>query len=281
MPPGAIRPATLSFRSRLAEIGRGIALPFAIQGIYLVCVPLAAREGVGAVTSFGYAYLIASAIVAVTGSSLGLVTSVPLTRAGLDPGRIVASRRLVRVARDRRRRRRRRRLRARGRDDRPRSPRLGLQRGRGGRAGRLVVVFSLWAVVSVGISLTFPLLFVVRAGRRLPLLALLTIVVQIPLAVIGQLTLGLDGLALALAATTAFVLASLLVDLDALRPTARGLLIAAVTVALFALVAFVPPSLVLAPAAAAAFGLALYVVVLGLARPAPLRDAWRYLRALA
>ena len=101
--------------------------------------------------------------------------------------------------------------------------RLRVQRGRSAPSwGALVVVFSLWAVVSVGISLTFPLLFVVRAGRRLPLLALLTIVVQIPLALIGQLTLGLDGLALALAATTAFVLARLLVDLDALRPTARG-----------------------------------------------------------
>jgi O-antigen/teichoic acid export membrane protein len=281
MPPGAIRPATLSFRSRLAEIGRGIALPFAIQGIYLVCVPLAAREGVGAVTSFGYAYLIASAIVAVTGSSLGLVTSVPLTRAGLDPDRIsrhvVSSAWLAIVVVG------------------AAAGVFGLAGGTivhallgsgysaavGSELGRLVVVFSLWAVVSVGISLTFPLLFVVRAGRRLPLLALLTIVVQIPLAVIGQLALGLDGLALALAATTAFVLASLLVDLDALRPTVRGLMIAAVTVALLALVAFVPPSLVLAPAAAAAAGLALYIVVLGLVRPAPLRGAWRYLRALA
>ena len=58
-------------------------------------------------------------------------------------------------------------------------------------------------------------------------------------------------------------------------------MIAAVTVALLALVAFVPPSLVLAPAAAAAVGLALYVAVLGLVRPAPLRGAWLYLRALA
>ncbi len=269
MPPGAIRPATLSFRSRLAEIGRGIALPFAIQGIYLVCVPLAAREGVGAVTSFGYAYLIASAIVAVTGSSLGLVTvgAADSSRARSGPGSRVTS-------------------------SRPRGSRSsssapppassaspggtivhallgsGYSAEVGSELGRLVVVFSLWAVVSVGISLTFPLLFVVRAGRRLPLLALLTVVVQIPLAVIGQLTLGLDGLALALAATTAFVLASLLVDLDALRPTARGLVIAAMTVALFALVAFVPPSLVLAPAAAAAVGLALYIAVLGLVRPA-------------
>ena len=210
MPAQAIRPATLAFRERLAEIGRGIALPFAIQGIYLICVPLAGREGVGAVTSFGYAYLIASAVVAVTGSSLGLVTSVPLARAGLDRGRIsrhiVSSAWLAIVV-------------------------IGASAGVFGLAGgtiihhllgsgykasvgaalgRLVVVFSLWAVVSVGVSLTFPLLFVTGAGRRLPLLAVLTIVVQVPLAVIGQVTLGLDGLSLALAATTAFVLAGLL-----------------------------------------------------------------------
>jgi len=281
MPVQAMRPATLSFRGRLAELGRGIALPFAIQGIYLICVPLAGREGVGAVTSFGYAYLIASAVVAVTGSSLGLVTSVPLARAGLDRSRIsrhVVSSGWLAIA-------------VIGAS----AGVFGLAGGTivhallgsgysaavGAQLGRLVVVFSLWAVVSVGISLTFPLLFVAGAGRRLPLLAVLTIVVQIPLALIGQLTLGLDGLALALAATTTFVLACLLIELDAVRPTARGLLVAAVTVALFALVTFGPPSLVLGPLAAAVVGLALYTAVLSLLRPAPLRDAWRYLRALA
>jgi hypothetical protein len=281
MPAQAMRPATLAFRERLAELGRGIALPFAIQGIYLICVPLAGRVGVGAVTSFGYAYLIASAVVAVTGSSLGLVTSVPLARAGLDRGRIsrhiVSSAWLAIVV-------------------------IGASAGVFGLAGgtiihyllgsgykasvgaalgRLVVVFSLWAVVSVGVSLTFPLLFVTGAGRRLPLLAVLTIVVQVPLAVIGQVTLGLDGLSLALAATTAFVLAGLLIELDVIRPTSRGLTIAAATIALLALVAFVPPSLVLGPLGAAVVGLGLYAAVLAVLRPAPLRDAWRYLRALA
>ena len=59
------------------------ALPLALQAVYLVSLPFAAREGVGAQTSFGYAYLAAAALVAVTSSSLGLVTSVPLTRVGL------------------------------------------------------------------------------------------------------------------------------------------------------------------------------------------------------
>ena len=62
-------------------MARGVSLPLALQAIYVVSLPLAAREGVGAVTSFGFAYLAASAVVAVTASSLGLVTSVPLTRA--------------------------------------------------------------------------------------------------------------------------------------------------------------------------------------------------------
>ncbi len=281
MPVQAMRPVSLSFRGRVAEIGRGIALPFAIQGIYLICVPLAGREGVGAVTSFGYAYLIASAVVAVTGSSLGLVTVVPLTRAGLDPNlvaRHIVSSAWLAVA-------------VIG----AAAGVFGLAGGTivhgllgsgytanvGAELGRLVVVFSPWAVASVGLSVTFPLLFVSGAGRRLPLLAVITVLVQIPLAVAGQLVLGLDGLALALAATTSFVLVGLLVDLDALRPTARGLLIAALTVAAIALVAFLPPSLVLGPLGAAVVGLALYTAVLGLLRPAPLRDAWRYMRALA
>ena len=281
MPANALRPATLSFAERIREIGRGISLPFALQGIYLICLPLAGREGVGAVTSFGYAYLIASALVAVTGSSLGLVTSVPLTRGGLDPARIsrhVVSSAWLAIAV------------------------IGACAGVFGLAGgtivhavlgpgysaavgpelgRLVVAFSPWAVVSIGVSLTFPLLFVGGTGRRLPLLAVLTLLVQVPLALLGQLVLGLDGLALALAVTAAFVLAGLLRDLDAVQETSRGLAVASATVAVFTCVAFLPPSLVLPPLAAAAAGLAFYGIVLALWRPPPLREAWRYLQGLA
>ena len=43
---------------RLLERGaRRLRCPLALQAVYLVCLPFAAREGVGAVTSFGYAYL--------------------------------------------------------------------------------------------------------------------------------------------------------------------------------------------------------------------------------
>ena len=76
-PRAALRPVGGSARSGLRLLANGVALPLALQAIYVVCLPLASREGEGAVTSFGYAYLLGSAVVAVTASSLGLVTAVP------------------------------------------------------------------------------------------------------------------------------------------------------------------------------------------------------------
>ena len=84
-----------SASSTLRLLLNGVALPLALQAIYVICLPPASREGEGAVTSLGYAYLFSSAVVAVTASSIGLVTAVPMTRAGLGEGRaarhIVAS----------------------------------------------------------------------------------------------------------------------------------------------------------------------------------------------
>ena len=88
MPTAAARADVAGIGRRLLELGSGTALPFALQAIYLVCVPIAAREGVGSVTSFGYAYLIAAGIVGISASSVGLVTAVPLTRIGLEPTRV-------------------------------------------------------------------------------------------------------------------------------------------------------------------------------------------------
>ena len=86
MPREAIRPRRGGIRRRVRELAAGAALPFALQAIYLICLPLAARGGVGDQTSFGYAYLMGSAVVAVAASSLGLVTSVPMTRVGVAAG---------------------------------------------------------------------------------------------------------------------------------------------------------------------------------------------------
>ena len=281
MPHGALLPGGMSFGARVREIATCVSLPLALQAIYLICLPLAAHVGVGATTSFGYAYLLTSAIVAVTASSLGLTTSVPLTRAGLSPGaaarHIVASswiavvligaaagvfgiagERIVRVL-------------------------LGSHYGAsvGSELGRLVLVMSVWAVVAVGVSVTFPLVFVASSGRRLPLLAVGALAFHVPTAVVGELAGGLDGLAGALAATTAIVLLGLLAMLGAVAATVRGLAAAAATAAALAAAAFVPAWLLLAPVAAAAAGVVAYAALMAAVRPPGLRAAWRYLHALS
>jgi putative peptidoglycan lipid II flippase len=276
----AARPGRAALVGRLAEMALSVALPLAMQAIYLVCLPLAAREGVGAVTSFGYAYLLASAVVTVTASSLSLVTSVPLTRAGLDPpltARHVVSSSWIALAV------------------------IGASAGVFGLAGepiveailgggyagdvgtelgRVVVVLSLWAALSVGVTVTFPLVFVAGRGASLPLLALAAVALHVPLAFAGGALAGLDGLALALAVTTALMLAVMLARLHAVRPAARGLAAAGGVVAGMTLLAFVPPRILLGPLAAAALGLALYGALLAAVRPPGLLAAWRYLRAL-
>jgi hypothetical protein len=281
MPRRAVVPGRSSLGSRLADMGRSVALPLAMQALVLVCIPLAERDGVGAQTSFGYAYLLSSAVVAVTASSLGLVTSVPLARAGIDAPRTVrhvvasswlalavigaaagvfalAGEPIVRSL-------------------------LGAEYSSdvGTELGRLVVLLTLWAVASVGFSVTFPLLFVAGRGRGLPLLAVAVVAVHVPVAWLGQVLGGLDGLAVSLALTTWLALAAMLARLEAVARTVRGLVTAAAIVAGIALVAFAPPGILLEPVAAAAAGLALYALLLAIAPPPGLRAAWRYLRALA
>ena len=279
-PRAAARPAGASAATRLVELGRGVALPLALQAIYLVSIPFSAREGVGAVTSFSYAYLVASAVVTVTASSLGLVTAVPLTRAGLDPARVArhvvsaswvslavvgAAAGVFALAGE------------------PIVSSLlgsGYSADVGAEVGRLIVLFAFWAVVAVGATVTFPLLFVAGSGAGLPLIAIGLVLVHVPIAWIGQAVGGLEGLTLSLAVTTALLLGAMLLRLGALPATARGLALAAAVVGAIVLAAFVPPGLLLGPLAAAA-GLALYAGLLALLRPSGLLSAWRYLRALA
>jgi hypothetical protein len=281
MPHGALLPGGLTFGARMREIATSVSLPLALQAIYLVCLPLAARVGVGATTSFGYAYLLTSAIVAVTASSLGLVTSVPLTRAGLGPAgaarHIVASswiaviligaaagvfgiagERIMRFV-------------------------LGAHYGAsvGSELGRLVLVMSAWAVIAVGVTLTFPLVFVAGSGRRLPLLAVGALALHVPVAIVGEAVGGLAGLAVALAVTTAVILLGLLAMLRAVAATVLGLATAAATAATLAAVAFVPAWLLLPSAAGALVGVLVYGALVAVLRPAGLRGAWRYLHALS
>jgi hypothetical protein len=278
-PRQALRPGGVSSRARLAEMARGVTLPLALQAIYVVSLPLAAREGVGAVTSFGFAYLAASAVVAVTASSLGLVTSVPLTRAGLDAARtsrhVTAASwiALVFVAA------------AAGVFVLAGEPIVSTVLGPdyaadvGDQLGRLVAFLAPWSVAAVGFSVAFPLLFVAGPGNALPVVAVLLVLLQVPLALAGRAVADLEGLELAMATTAVLLLGAILHRLRALRAAARGVAAAAVVLGSVTLAAFVPPGLLLGPVAAAA-GLALYAGLLALLRPSGLVSAWRYLRAL-
>ena len=124
------RRVALDIGSRFAELARATALPIVLQAFFVVCLRFVSGLGTGSVTSFTYAYFVAAALVAVTASSLGLVSSVPLTRAALSDERASTSRRqhVARLVRGRRGRRRR--LRSRRRAHRPRRARAGLRRRR-------------------------------------------------------------------------------------------------------------------------------------------------------
>jgi len=281
MPRTATRADTGGTGRRLLELANGAALPFALQAIYVVCLPLAGHEGVGAVTSFGYAYLFAAALVGISASSLGLVTAVPLTRAGLDPAGVTrhveasswlallvvcASAGVFAVA---------------GADVLDRV--LGSAYGGdvGAEIGRIVLAMGPYMIVSIGLSVTFPLLFVAGRARRLPLVGLCVLLVHVPLAVAGQQLAGLYGLALALAVSTGLALAWMLHILGALGSTLRRLGVAVGVVAGSAALGFVPAHALLGPAWAAVVGLLVASAVIALARPPGLTFAWRYLRELA
>jgi hypothetical protein len=280
MPARAVRPTGASIGSRIGGFAVAAALPLALQLLYLVCLAFAGRLETGATTSFVYAYLASAALVTITGSSIGLVTSVPLTRSGMDPPHVarhvvsatwlalalvaaavgifgLAGAGLVEAV-------------------------LGPAYGEdvGEEVARLVVALGPWMVVSVGVAVAFPLAFVAERTRRLPWVAVGALLLQVPLAWLGSEWLALTGLAVALALSTVLVLAVLLSELGALRPTTGGILAAALSVAVLATVAFLLPALLLAPAVAAAVGLVAYAVLLALVRPRGLLAGWRYLRAL-
>ena len=67
---------------RLRELMEGVALPLALQGLYVIAVRFAGDIGTGNVTSFSYAYLIASALVA-----LDVVAALARLERAADPPR--------------------------------------------------------------------------------------------------------------------------------------------------------------------------------------------------
>jgi hypothetical protein len=268
------------FWGRLVELFEGVALPVALQGLYLIAYRFASGLGTGRATTFSYAYLIASFFVAVTASSVALVATVPFAREGSSGPRVarhvvaiswlslalvaaaagvfaLVSEQVVQRV-------------------------LGASYGgdTGVELGRLVVYLAPWMVASVAVTVTFPLVFVGGRARWLPVLAVVSLGVQVLVEWGATAAFGLAGAAGGLAVTTALVLGVLLARLGALARVARGLCVAAAVCGGVGLLAFGLPKLVVGPYAAAAAGLVAYGVVLALWRPAGLRQAWAYVRTL-
>jgi peptidoglycan biosynthesis protein MviN/MurJ (putative lipid II flippase) len=276
----AARPSGEPLRRRLAIFVAAAAIPLSLQLAYLVSIPFAGRLGSGAVTSFGYAYLAATTLAGITAFSIGLVSSVPLSRIELTPAavarHVVAATWVALVV-------------------------VGAAVGAlalvgadlvegvlgdaygaevGDEVARLVVVLSAWIVAAVGVNVTFPLAFVAGRLRALPWIGLAALAAQLLLAWIGVELFDLDGLAISLAVSTLVVLAALLGQLDAAAAGLRGIVVAAGVVAGLTCAAFLPPGLVTRGAIGALVGLALYCVLVVVVRPRGLTASWSYLRAL-
>jgi hypothetical protein len=268
------------FLGRLVELAEGVAVPVALQGLYVVGYRFASGLGAGRATTLSYAYLIAAFLVSITAASVALVSTVPLAREGAAPERV--SRHVVATA---------------WLSFAPIALAAGVFAlvgepvvkrvlgssyggGTGVELGRLVVYLAPWMVVSVAVTVAYPLVFVRGRASWLPLLAAAALGVQVLLAWAGRAAFGLAGIAASFAASTALILVVLLVALGALAGVVEGLLVAAVACGALALVAFGAPRAVLGPVAAACAGAILYVALLALWRPRPLRRAWAYLHAL-
>jgi hypothetical protein len=267
---------------RLWHLLQGASVPLALQGCYLLALRFAAQLGVGSLTSFSYAYLAASTLVGATAFSLGLISSAPLTRRGVDPeeaGRHVVhaawvSLSLVGAA----------------------AGVFALVGGRivgfvlgsaykgqvGRQLGHLVVYLSPWMVAWVGFAVTFPLVFV--AGRRKALLPLAAVgfAVCIPLGLGLRAVWGLPGIAIAIGLATLVMTLGLMaaVSTRALTIAAVGLARLSLAIAAAAAFAFGGLSLALSPIPAALLGLVVYGLVIFSIRSFGLTDAWAYVRGL-
>ncbi len=267
---------------RLWRLLEGAAVPLALQGCYLLALRFAAKLGVGSVTSFSYAYLAASTLVGATAFSLGLISSAPLTRRGLDPeaaGRHVVhagwvSLSIVGAA----------------------TGVFALVGGRivqfvlgdaysgavGRDLGHLVVYLSPWMIAWVGFAVTFPLVFV--AGRRTVLvpLALAGFGLCIPLGLGLRAAWGLPGVAVAIGLATLVVMLGLMaaVSTRALAIAALGLARLAFAIGVASALAFGGLSLALSPVPAALLGVLVYGTIVYATRSLGLSDAWLYVRRL-
>jgi hypothetical protein len=265
---------------RLVELGEGVALPLALQGLYVIGYRFASGLGAGRATTFSYAYLIAAFLVSVTAASVALVATVPFAREGSSPERVarhviaiswlslvpvgaaagvfaLAGEGVVRRV-------------------------LGssYSGGTGAELGRLVVYLAPWMIASVALTVAYPLVFVRGRGRWLPLLAAGALGLQVLVEWGARAAFGLAGVAAGLALATAAVLVVLLAALGALVRVSAGVAIAAIVCGCVAVLSFGLPRIVVGPVAAAAIGLVVYAAALAVWRPPGLRHAWAYVRTL-
>ena len=275
-------PARLHIGLRLGRVMQGAAVPLALQGCYFLALRFSAYLGVGRVSSFSYAYLAASTLVGATAFSLGLISSAPLTRRGIDP--VAAGRHVVHAA----------------------WVSLVIVGAAGGlfalvggrivgavlgnayggtvgqELGHLVVYLALWMLAWVGFAVTFPLVFVAEKRWTLVPLAVLGFLLCIPIGLGLRAVWGLPGLAIALGISTFVIAAGLMATLSVqtLAIAAAGLARLALAVGASAAIAFGGLSLLLSPLPAALVGVLVYAMLIYALRSLGLRDAVAYVRGL-
>lgn len=275
-------PRRLRILPRLWRLVQGAAVPVALQGCYLLALRFATQLGVGRLTSFSYAYLAASTLVGATAFSLGVISSAPLTRRGIDP--VAAGRHVVHAA----------------------WVSLSLvgaaagvfavvggrivgfvlgdqYRGEVGRqVGHLVVYLSPWMVAWVCFAVTFPLVFVTDRRKMLLLLGLLGFGTCIPLGLGLRALWGLEGIALAVGLSTLVISVGLLVALsrETLEIAILGVGRLSLAIGAASALAFGTLSLALSPVPAALVGIVVYAALIVSMRSLGLGDAWSYVRAL-
>jgi O-antigen/teichoic acid export membrane protein len=277
-----LRRGAFDIRRRLARLVVGVAVPLAVQGLYVIALRFAAGTGEGNVTSLSYAYLLAAMFTSATAFSLSLISAAPLTRRGTDPDAAAQhvvhaawlSLAIVGAA----------------------SGVVAVVGGRfitwalgadyaghvGDELGRLVVYLAPWMVASAAFSILYPLLFVMHRTRPLIPLATVVVLLDVPISIAGRAWGGLTGVAVALGVSTLLLVLGLMAALGSRVLLQSGVGLARLSLAVLAAAAlsFGGASLVLAAVPAAALGLVVYAAILIAVRELGLSDAWHYVRAL-
>jgi hypothetical protein len=292
---GALGGASARFDigGRLWRLLEGAAVPLALQGSYLLALRLVAKLGVGSVTSFTYAYLAASTLVGATGFALGVISSAPLTRRGVNsppphPRRgdhaAAAGRHVVHAAWVS--------LTVVG----AAAGIFALVGGRivhlvlgdqyAGRVGRdlglLVVYLSPWMIAWVGFVVTYPLVFVAARRRYLVPVAVAGFLSMIPLGLVLRSAWGMQGVAIAVGLATLVTASGLMLAIAPQTLSIALLGVGRLSLALgaAAALAFGALSLVLPAIPAAGVGVLVYAAIVLSMRSLGLQEAWTYIRGL-